>query len=147
MKVILLKDVKAQGKKGDVINVSDGYANNFLLKNGLAVPASKENVNKNDQAKAQAAKIRAEEKASAVELKKVLEGLILEISVSVGANGKAFGSITNKEIEEGLLKKGIQLDKKKIVVNDPIKTVGNFIVSCKLFPEVTAALKIKVLAK
>ena len=147
MRVILLKDVKAQGKKGDEINVSDGYANNFLLKNGLAVPANKENVNKNNQAKAQAEKIRAEEKAEALKLKGVLEKLTLEIGVSVGANGKAFGSITNKEIEEELKRQNITLDKKKIVVTEPIKTVGAFKVCCKLFPEVNATLKIIVKEK
>jgi len=146
MKVILLKDVKAQGKRGDVINVSDGYANNFLLKNGLAVPANKENVTKNDKEKAAAAKLHAEQKAEAEALKKVLEGLTVEVKTSVGANGKAFGSITNKEIEDELAKLGITLDKKKITIDSPIKTVGNFVVTCKLFPEVSAALKIKVVA-
>lgn len=147
MKVILTKDVKAQGKKGDVINVSDGYANNFLFKNGLAIPASKENVNKNDKEKAVAAKLRAEEKAAAEELKAVLEKLELTFKVSVGANGKAFGSITNKEIEEDLSARGIVVDKKKIIVNSPIKSLGRFIVECKLFPEVNAKLKIEIIEK
>lgn len=144
MKVILLKDVKAQGRKGDVINVSDGYANNFLFKNNLAVPANKTNVNINDQQKAAEAKLKAEQKAEAEELKKVLEATSVEIEVSLGSNGKAFGSVTNKEIEEALQKKGIVVDKKKIFVENPIKTEGKFVVVCKLYSGVNAKLNVIV---
>ncbi|MCR5553281.1 MAG: 50S ribosomal protein L9 [bacterium] len=144
MKVILLKDVKAQGKKGDVVNVSDGYANNFLFKNNLAVPANKTNVNINDQHKAAEAKLKAEQKAEAEELKKVLEATSVEIEVSLGSNGKAFGSVTNKEIEEALAKQGIVVDKKKIFVENPIKTEGKFVVICKLYSGVNAKLNVIV---
>lgn len=144
MKVILLKDVKAQGKKGDVINVSDGYANNFLLKNGLAVPANASNVNINNQQKAQEAKLKAEQKKQAQELAKELEKIEVKIAIAFGENGKAFGSVTSKEIEEELKKQGFEVDRKKIELNAPIKTVGNFTVSVKLYSEVVAKLKVIV---
>ena len=147
MKVILLKDVKAQGKKGDVVNVSDGYANNFLLKNGLAVPANAVNLNVNNQQKAQQAKLKAEQLALAKEQKEQIEKVKVTIKVAIGASGKAFGSVTNKEIEEELAKQQIVVDRKKIVIENPIKTVGNFTVLIKLHPEVTAKLKVEVVAE
>ena len=144
MKVILLKDVKAQGKKGDVINVSDGYANNFLLKNNLAVPANQANVNANNKQKAEEAKLKAEQKAAAEDLAKIINNTSIEISATVGAGGKIFGSVTNKEIEEALQKKGIVVDKKKIFVENPIKTEGKFVVVCKLYSGVNAKLNVIV---
>lgn len=144
MKVILLKDVKTQGKKGDVINVSDGYANNFLLKNGLAVPASASNVSINNQQKAKEEKLKAEQKAQAQELAKEIEKTSVSISIACGENGKLFGSVTNKEVEAELAKQGISVDRKKIVIETPIKSLGNFIVSVKLHPDVTAKLKLVV---
>ena len=144
MKVILLKDVKAQGKKGDVVNVSDGYANNFLWKNGLDVGANAANLNVNNHQKAQQAKLKAEQLALAKEQKEQIEKVKVTIKVAIGANGKAFGSVTNKEIEEELAKQQIVVDRKKIVIENPIKIVGNFIVLIKLHPEVTAKLKVEV---
>lgn len=144
MKVILLKDVKAQGKKGDVINVSDGYANNFLLKNGFAVPASASNVSINNQQKAKEEKLKEEQKAQAQELAKEIEKTSVSISIACGENGKLFGSVTNKEVEAELAKQGISVDRKKIIIETPIKTHGNFIVCVKLHPDVTAKLKLVV---
>lgn len=147
MKVILVKDVKAQGKKGDVINVSDGYANNFLLKNGLAVPANAANVNLNNKQKADEQKRIAEETANAKALAEKLAGVTLNFLIEVGANGKAFGSISSKEISEKLSALGFEVDKKSIELDSAIKTVGKFEVSVKLHKGVTAKLKINVEAK
>lgn len=147
MKVILIKDVKAQGKKGDVITVSDGYANNFLFKNNLAVPANQANVNTNNKQKADEAKRIAEETAAAKELAGKLAEVELEMIIEVGSNGKAFGSITAKEISEDLAKKGYNVDKKLIVLSAPIKTVGAFVAELKLYRGVSGKLKINVIAK
>ena len=147
MKVILLKDVKAQGKKGDVINVNDGYANNFLFKNGLAVPANQANVNTNNKQKAEEVKRIAEETAQAKELAKKLADIELCIMIDVGANGKAFGSITAKEISEELAKLGYNVDKKVINISQSIKTAGKFEAELKLYKGVVGKLKIQVIAK
>ena len=147
MKVILLKDVKSQGKKGDVINVSDGYANNFLFKNGLAVPASQANVNTNNKQKEAEAKRIAEETAAAKADAEKMKTMELVFNIEVGANGKAFGSISGKEIAEELSKKGIAIDKKQVVLNNPIKMVGNYDVEIKLYKGVSGKVKINVQAK
>ena len=146
MKVILTKDVKAQGKKGDVINVSDGYATNYLFKNGLAVPASAGNVNVNNaRKKAEADKIAAET-AQAKLLAKQLENVVVNVALEVGSNGKAFGSVNANMIGEELAKMGIDIDRKKIEV-DTIKTVGNFVANLKLYKGVNAKLKVVVSAR
>lgn len=146
MKVILLKDVKAQGKKGDVINVSDGYATNFLFKNNLAVPASAGNVTVNNaRKKAEADKI-ASEVAQAKLMAKQLENVTINILLEVGANGKAFGSVSANMVGEELAKMGIDIDRKKIEL-ETIKTVGHFWVNIKLYKGVTAKVKLVVSAK
>ena len=146
MKVILTADVKSQGKKGDVINVSDGYANNFLFKNGLAVPANAGNVNINNaRKKAEEEKIAAETQAARA-LAKKLEAVSLSVALEVGANGKAFGSVSAKEVSEELAKLGYEIDRKKIEM-DSIKTVGNFTATVKLYKGVNAKLKIAVVQK
>ena len=147
MKVILLKDVKAQGKKGDVINVSDGYANNFLLKNGLAVPANQANMNTNNKQKEAEAKRIAEETAAAKADAEKMKTMELVFAIEVGANGKAFGSISGKEIAEELSKKGIVVDKKQVVLNTPIKMIGAYDVELKLYKGVSGKIKVNVQAK
>ncbi len=147
MKVILVKDVKSQGKKGDVINVSDGYANNFLLKNGLAIPANQANVNINNKIKAEEQRKIDEDTAAAKVVAEKLKDLTLNFDIEVGENGKAFGSVSNKEISEKLLTLGYDIDKKNIALNGNIKTVGNFEVEVKLYKGVSAKLKIQVNAK
>ncbi len=146
MKVILTADVKAQGKKGDVINVSDGYANNFLFKNNLAVPANTANVNINNARKKAEADRIAEETAAAKLLAKQLEKGYLNMKIEVGSNCKAFGSITAKEISEELSKQGYEVDRKKIEC-DAIKTVGAFVAVIKLYKGVSAKIKINVIQK
>ena len=147
MKVILTKDVKAQGKKGDVINVSDGYANNFLFKNGLAVPANQANVNTNNKQKEAEAKRIAEETAAAKADAEKMKTMELVFNIEVGANGKAFGSISGKEIAEELSKKGIVVDKKAVVLNSAIKMIGVYDVEVKLYKGVSGKVKVNVQAK
>ena len=147
MKVILTKDVKAQGKKGDVINVNDGYANNFLFKNGLAVPANQANVSANNKQKEAEAKRIAEETAAAKELASKLEKIEVVFEIEVGANGKSFGSISGKEISDELAKKGFTVDKKMVVLDSPIKRAGVYDVVLKLYKGVTGKLKVNVKAK
>lgn len=144
MKVILTKDVKSQGKKGDVINVSDGYANNFLFKNKLAIPANEANVNVNNRQKAEEARIIAAETAKAKEVAKQLEEIGLNFELEMGERGKAFGSISSKEISEELAKLGFTVDKKNINLAKPIKTEGVFVVDAKLYKGVMAKIKINV---
>lgn len=147
MRVILLKDVKAQGKKGDEINVSDGYANNFLFKNKLAVPANQANVAVNNKQKAEEARRIAEETAAAKEVAEKLKDVELNFTIEVGANGKSFGSITGKEISEELAKLGYSIDKKNIVIDSPIKRAGAYVVELKLYKGVACKLKVNVTAK
>lgn len=146
MKVILTADVKAQGKKGDVINVSDGYATNFLFKNKLAVPANASNVNVNNMQKAAEAKRIAEETAEAKALAKKLESVTLNLVIEVGANGRAFGSISSKEISEGLAKIGFEIDKKKIELANPIKGEGTYKVPVRLYKGVMGQVSVAVSA-
>ncbi|MCR5023692.1 MAG: 50S ribosomal protein L9 [Lachnospiraceae bacterium] len=138
MKVILLQDVKSQGKKGDVINVSDGYARNFLLTKGLGVEATQQNLNDIKLKKANDEKIAAEELAAAKKLSDELKEVEVTVRIKAGADGKTFGSVSSKEIAEAVKQqKGLELDKKKIVVKDPIKALGNYKIPVKLHPEVT----------
>lgn len=144
MKVILTADVKAQGKKGDVINVSDGYATNFLFINKLAVPANAANVNLNNAQKAAEKKKYEEDLKNAKLLAGELEKLELELTIPVGENLRAFGSVTAKEIAEELAKKGYEIDRKKILLESPIKSEARVVVDVKLFPGVVAKLKVNV---
>ncbi len=144
MKVILLADVKSQGKKGDVINVSDGYATNFLFKNKLAVPANAGNVNMNNAQKAAEKKKYEEDLQAAKDLAKELEKCTVELTIPVGDNNRAFGSVTAKEIAEELAKKGYTIDRKKIVLDNPIKSEIQTKVDVKLFPTVVAKLNVRV---
>lgn len=147
MKVILTKDVKGQGKKGDVVNVSDGYANNFLLKNGLAIPANQANMNINNRNKENEARRIAEETAAAKATAEKLKDVTLNFEIEMGERGKAFGSITGKEISEGLAKLGYAVDKKDVNLDKPIKTEGVFEVELKLYKGVSCKLKVSVKGK
>jgi len=147
MKVLLTQDVKGQGKAGQVVNVSDGYAHNFLFPKGLAKEATAENLNA-VKMKNNAAAHRIEmEKQEAQALAKKIGALEVEINVKAGENGKLFGSITSKEIADALLSQHkIDLDKKKIVLKDHIKDTGEYTVPVKLYAEVSAKLKVTVKA-
>ena len=145
MKVILLQDVKGKGKKGQMLEVSDGYARNFMLPRKLAVEATADAINTmrmNDKAAAEKA---AKERAEALEISKQLKELILVVTAKGGGAGRLFGSVTNQEIADALkAKTGIALDKRKIVISDPIKSVGTYTVTCKLGYEISAPLTVKI---
>ena len=145
MKVILMQDVKGKGKKGQMIEVSDGYARNFMLPRKLATEATADAVNTmrmNDKAAAEKA---ARERAEAVETSKKLREMTITVTAKGGGAGRLFGSVTNQEIADALAKaSGIKLDKRKIVISDPIKSVGTYTVQCKLGYEITAPLTVKI---
>ena len=145
MKVILQQDVKGQGKKGQLVEVSDGYARNFLLPKKLAVPATAENVNTmKQQEKARLAQ-QAAEKAEAPALAKKLEGLSVTISAKAGEGGRLFGAVTAKEISEALsAQHGLNIAKTKIVMDEPIKACGGYQYKAKLGYEVVGTLKVNV---
>lgn len=145
MKVIFLKDVKGKGKKGEVKNVADGYAQNFLLKQGLAVEASNTNVSTLENQKKKEQKLAAVELEEAKKLGAELEKLTVELSAKSGEGGRLFGSITSKQIAEELLKKHkIKIDKRKIELADAIRSLGYTKVPVKLHTEVTATLNVHV---
>jgi len=145
MKVILLQDVKGKGKKGQMLEVSDGYARNYMLPRKIAMEATADAINTmrmNDKAAAEKA---AREKAEALEIAKKLRDMTLVVTAKGGGSGRLFGSVTNQEIADALAKKsGIKLDKRKIVISDPIKNVGTYTVQCKLGYEITAPLSVKI---
>lgn len=147
MKVILTQDVKSQGKKGDIINVSDGYARNFLFKNNLAVEANAANVNSINIKKAADAHRKQEEKAAAAELAKKLDATEVTVSIKTGENGRLYGSLGGGDIAAALEEKGIEIDKRKIVLTSPIKVLGTYKVSVKPYAEITATLTVHVVAK
>ena len=145
MKVILLQDVKGKGKKGQMIEVSDGYARNFMLPKKMAMEATADAINTmrmNDKAAAEKA---ARERAEAMEVSKKLRAMTLIVKAKGGGAGRLFGSVTNQEIADALASQsGIKLDKRKIVISDPIKNVGTYTVNCKLGYEITAPLSVKI---
>jgi len=144
MKVIFLEDVKGKGKKGELKDVSDGYARNFLLPKKLAKEATADNLNTfKMQEKAKAAQI-AKEKAEANENAKKLESIVVKIPAKAGANGKLFGAVTSKEISEALKQMGMNIEKNKIVLAEPIKTYGAFDVKCKFGYEITGVIHVLV---
>ena len=144
MKVILLQDVKGKGKKGQMIDVSDGYARNFMLPKKLAIEATADAINtKNMNDKATAERI-AREKAEALATANKLREMTLTVVAKGGGNGRLFGAVTNQEIANALEKQGIKLDKRKIVINDTIKNVGTYTVTCKMGYEISAPLTVKI---
>ena len=145
MKVILLQDVKGKGKKGQMLEVSDGYARNFMLPKKLAIEATADAINTmrmNDKATQERI---AKEKAEALAVSKQLRAMTLVVTAKGGGAGRLFGSVTNQEIADALEKNsGIKLDKRKIVISDPIKAVGTYTVTCKLGYEINAPLTVKI---
>lgn len=146
MKVILLTEVKALGKKGQVCEVADGYARNFLLPRGLAVEATSGNMQDMAHKKAAEEKRKDNEKQTALVLAERLNKLNVEVTTRIGEGGRLFGSVTNKEIAETLKKRySIDLDKRKIEVKEPIKTLGNYVIQVRLYPDITAKVQIQVI--
>ncbi|MEH7490991.1 50S ribosomal protein L9 [Neobacillus sp. 3P2-tot-E-2] len=145
MKVIFLKDVKGKGKKGEVKNVADGYAHNFLIKQGLAIEANNTNISTLEGQKKKEDKRAAEELEEAKQLGVQLEKITVELSAKAGEGGRLFGSITTKQIAEELQKKhGIKIDKRKMELADAIRTLGHTKVPVKLHHEVLATLTVHV---
>ena len=144
MKVILLQDVKGKGKKGQMLEVSDGYARNFMLPKKLAIEATPDAINTmrmNDKATAERI---AREKAEALATSKKLRGMIVVVKAKGGGAGRLFGSVTNAEVAAALEKQGVKLDKRKIVLNETIKSVGTYTATCKLGYEISAPLTVKI---
>lgn len=147
MEVILKEDVANLGHRGDVVKVADGYGRNFLLPRKLALQATQANKAIIDQMKAAAARRSAAEKVQAEELLTKLEPLVLTFTRKSGENGHLFGSVTSADIAAELATKGFEIDRRKIVLNEPLKSLGNFDVAVKLHREVTAHVKVKVLGE
>lgn len=147
MKVILIKDVKAQGKQGDIVDVSDGYARNYLFPNNLAKPATATALNSIKIAKEAEIRRRQIEHDEAVELCKKLAGLTVTVKIKTGANGKLFGSLNTAAVSDALKEHGIELDKKKIVIAEPIKALGRYVVTVKPFAEVSGKLNVNVVSE
>ena len=145
MKVILLQDVKGKGKKGQMLEVSDGYARNFMLPKKLAIEATADAINTmrmNDKATQERI---ARDKAEAMAISKQLREMTFTVTAKGGGSGRLFGSVTNAEVAEALAKQsGIKLDKRKIVLNETIKNVGTYTATCKLGYEITAPLSVKI---
>lgn len=148
MKVILLEDVKSLGKKGEIVNVNDGYARNFIFKKNLGVEATSKNLNDLKLKKQNEEKLAAENLEKAKQLAAELSGKSVTLSIKAGTDGRAFGSVSTKEISTAAKEQlGYDLDKKKMHLNEPIKNIGTFTVPIKLHPKVTAELKVVVKEK
>ena len=148
MKVILLQDVKSVGKKGDIIDANDGYARNFLLPKKFAVEANSKNLNDLKLQNANQEKVAAEKLQDAKDFAKDLETKSVTVYIKAGEGGKAFGSVSGKEIVAAFKEQcGIELDKKKLVLDEPLRNFGTYNVDIKLHPQVTGTLKIKVQEK
>lgn len=147
MKIILKVDVKSVGKKGEVINASDGYARNYLFPKGLAVEATEGSIKTLENQRVKQVQKKAEELQAAKELAKKISDLKLQIEVKVGESGKLFGSITSKDISEKFKEQfGLDIDKKKIVLDEAIKLAGEHEIEIKVYPEVVAKLKVLIVS-
>lgn len=145
MKVILLQDVKTLGKKGEIVDVNDGYARNFILKKKLGLEATGKNLNDLKLKKQYDDKVAQENLEEAQELGKALEGGKIQLSIKMGEGGRSFGSVSSKEIAEAVQEQlGHAVDKKKVQLKEAIKAPGTYEVPVKLHPQVTAALKVVV---
>ena len=147
MKVILLRDVRGKGKKGQMLEVSDGYARNYMLPRKIAMEATADAINTmrmNDKATQER---QARERAEAMELAKRMKAMTLTVYAKGGGAGRLFGSVTSQEIADALQSQGITLDKRKIVIDEPIKNVGTYTIRCKLGYEITAQLTVQIQEK
>lgn len=145
MKMILLQDVKSVGKKGELINASEGYAKNFLVPRKLAVEATKANLNEYELKQKADEKRKQEELEAAKKMAEQLNEAVVTITVKTGGNGKLFGSVTNKEVADAIVEQTkMHIDKKKVSIGDPIKMVGERTAHVKLHPKVSAEVTIKI---
>ena len=148
MKLILLEDVKKLGKKGEIVDVSDGYARNMLIPKNLGIEATAGNLNTLKLKKAHEEKVAAENLAAAKELQGKLEGAKVKICIKAGENGKVFGSVSAKEIADAVKDQlALEVDRKKIVMDGSIKSLGETKVKVKLHPQVSANLTVEVAAQ
>lgn len=146
MKIILLKDVKGLGKAGELVNAKDGYARNFLLPRNLAIEATPGNIKKWEERKKVEEAKEKEEYEKALKLKEKIENLTVELKGKAGEGGRLFGSITSKDISEALKKQHkIDIDRRKIELKDNIKSIGITTVEVKVYPEISASLKVEVI--
>jgi large subunit ribosomal protein L9 len=144
MKVLLKQDVAKIGKKGELLEVKEGYARNFLIPNGLAVEASGGALKQLEEEKKAQDRRKLKEKEEAQALAEKIGNVSLVLRHKAGDEGRLFGSITSSEIAEGLKQKGFEVDKKKIVLDDPIRLVGDYTVKLKMHPEVSATINVQV---
>ncbi|MCX7739347.1 MAG: 50S ribosomal protein L9 [Hydrogenothermaceae bacterium] len=144
MKVILVKDVEGWGSFGDTVEVKRGFARNYLLPKGLAVEATQENIRHIQNLLTQKARKLEKEKERAVELAKKIDGTQIEISRPVGVTGKMYGSVTTADIVEKLKEKGFDIDRKKVMLRNPIRNLGGYTIQLRLHPEVSASIKVDV---
>ncbi|HNX92396.1 MAG TPA: 50S ribosomal protein L9 [Syntrophomonas sp.] len=148
MKVILTQDVKKQGVKGQILEVSDGYARNYLIPKGLAEEASKTRLKEIEEKKMHDVKQKDKEKTLAEQLKAKLDGQTIELKAKTGSNDKLFGAVTSQEIADALGKRfGVKIDKKKIELGDAIKHLGEYSFKIKIYPAIQAELKLNVIAE
>lgn len=145
MEVIFIKDLKNQGKKGEIKNVKDGYAENFLIKQGYAVRKTKESLAKLQCEQRNKAAQAAENKKNAESLKKELDKVVIDFKVKTGEGDKVFGSISVKQIKDELQNKGFKIDKSQIEIVNPIASLGFHNVNIKLYPSITATIKVHVI--
>lgn len=146
MQVILREDVPNLGRPGDVVKVRSGYARNFLLPRSLAVEANPKNLRAFEHEKALAMRRREARRDEALRLKERLEELSIELTARAGEGGKLFGSITNQDVERSLAGHGIVIDRRRIVIHEPIKQLGDFVIPIRVDSEVEASLKLRVAA-
>ena len=144
MKVVLLQDVKGQGKKGEIVEVNEGYARNFLIKKGFAEAATASKINDINQKKAAADYHKAEEIKATQALAKEIYGKLFTVKIKAGQKGKVFGSVTGANISDALQEAGYSVDKKKIVLPQPIKLVGEYEIELKLMEGISSKIKINV---
>mgnify|MGYP001770638901 FL=1 len=144
MKVILTRDVEGWGTIGDIIEVKDGFARNYLIPRGLAYPANDQYIRHIQEILNQKARKLQREKEKALELAKKLDGVEIEIKRPIGVTGKMYGSVGTSDIAEKLAEKGIEIDKKKIMLRSPIRNLGSYNVQIKLHPEVSATIRVHV---
>lgn len=147
MQVILKEDVKDLGRIGDIVVVKDGYARNFLIPRGLAVEANPKNIKALEHQKKMIAEAAKKIRLSAENLKSKISEKTIVIKAKAGEDNKLFGSVTAMDISEALKKEGIDIDKKKIVIDEPIKRLGDYVVTVKIHPDVVAQLNVQVIAE
>lgn len=147
MKVLLLQDVKSQGKKGDVIEVNDGYGRNYIIHKKLGIEATPAVVNEWKQKKAAEEKRKQAEKEEAAVFAKELEKITVTVKMKAAESGKIYGSVGSKEIGDALTQMGVELDRRKISLKEPIKDLGDYEVEVKVYPSITAKLKVHIMVQ